>query len=330
MAESIRLALDAMSGDFGPRITIPAALAFAEAFPNAHLQLYGKADAISEYLPAKPPINVSVVDCEGVIAMDTAPKLALRNGNGSSMAEALKAVAEKRAQACVSAGNSGALMLLAKRHLGMLDGVAWPAFCKSMPVERGATVMLDLGGNIQSSVAQLIQFARMGSVLAMDNSGAQPKVALLNIGTESGKGTALIRECADQLEQLDDINYVGFIEADDIFSGKVAVIVCDGFNGNVALKASEGVARLIARRIEESFSRWPGKLAGLIIWPILRHWRRELNPDAYNGATLVGLNSTVIKSHGAAGVEATCHALKLALDQASYDAPEKIRCALRQ
>ncbi|MDO6745776.1 phosphate acyltransferase PlsX [Gilvimarinus sp. 1_MG-2023] len=326
------MAFDAMSGDFGPRITIPAALAFAESAPSAHLQLYGNVSALNEFLPAQLPSNISLHDCKGVVAMDAAPKTALRTAQGSSMAEALEAVASGRAEACVSAGNSGALMLLARRQLGTLADIEWPAFCKAMPVEQGSTLMLDLGGNVQCDADQLIQFARMGNVLARGQSigpgSVTPTIALLNIGTEPGKGTAAIRQAAQQLSALSELNYVGFVEANDIFTGKVDVIVCDGFSGNVALKASEGVARLITRRIEKSFSRWPGKLAGLMLWPILRHWRRELNPDAYNGAILAGLKGTVIKSHGGAQVQATLNALNLALQQAGLDIPNKISRAL--
>lgn len=317
-----------MSGDFGPRITIPAALAFAESAPGVHLQLYGKRASLREYLPAKLPANISLHHCDGVVAMDAAPKTVLRDACNSSMGQALTAVAQGRAQACISAGNSGALMLLAKHHVGVLDGVEWPAFCKMMPVEQGASLMLDLGGNVQCSARQLVQFARMGSVLAEGLTPLPPSVALLNIGTEPGKGTAVIREADKLLREAADLHYVGFVEANDIFTGKVAVIVCDGFTGNIALKASEGVARLISRRIERSFSRWPARAAGLLFWPVLRHWRRELNPDAYNGATLVGLKETVIKSHGGAGVQALLNALDLALTQVRLNVPEKVRRAL--
>lgn len=326
MAESIRLAFDAMSGDFGPRITIPAALAFAESVPDAQLLLFGDPAQMAEFLPAKLPENISVHSCDKVIAMDAAPREALRHAQGSSMASALQAVADGDADACISAGNSGALMLLGKRALGTLAGLDLPAFCKAMPVEHNATLMLDLGGNVQCSAEQLVQFARMGSVLAAGAGDAS--VALLNIGSESGKGTRVVREASALLEAQAEVNYVGFIEADEIFTGKVAVIVCDGFSGNIALKASEGVARLIARRIENSFASGFTRLLGVFLWPVLRHWRRELNPDAYNGATLAGLTGTVIKSHGGAGVQATVNALTLAYEQARLGVPAKIRAAL--
>ncbi len=317
-----------MSGDFGPRVAIPAAIEFARTSPDAHLLLFGERTAMERELHTSVPSNIDFIDTSAAVAMDADPRQALRQGSDTSMWQTLLAVADKRADACVSAGNTGALMLISRRLIGMLAGVEVPAICKAMPVRSGVTLMLDLGANIHCSSAQLLQFAKMGGVLARASGVAAPKAALLNIGTEAGKGTAIIREAAKLLAQAEDFEYAGFVEADAIYSGHVHVIVCDGFSGNIALKASEGVARLIAGRIEESFTGGFGRLAVPLMWPLIRRWRAELNPDAYNGAILAGLAGAVIKSHGGASTMATVHALHLAYEQARFKSTEKMARAM--
>jgi glycerol-3-phosphate acyltransferase PlsX len=307
---------------------MPAAIEFARTFPDAQLLLFGDLAAMKHHGRAPMPANIAFADAPHVVAMDADPRQALRQGKDSSMWQALQAVAEGRASACLSAGNTGALMLMSRRVVGMLSGVEVPAICKAMPVRSGLTLMLDLGANIHCSSAQLLQFAHMGSVLARASGAQLPKAALLNIGTESGKGTSVLREAATLLAQANEFEYAGFVEADAIYSGHVQVIVCDGFSGNIALKASEGVARLIAGRIEESFSRGWGRLLVPVVWPLLRRWRAELNPDAYNGAILAGLAGTVVKSHGGASVAATITALRLAYEQAAFQSTDKIARAL--
>ncbi|MCP8898559.1 phosphate acyltransferase PlsX [Gilvimarinus sp. HB14] len=318
-----------MSGDFGPRITIPAAQKFAHRSPDSHLTLFGDAEAIKRAAGRTVLAdNISIHPCRDVIAMDAEPRHTLRHGRESSMWQALQALADGRTQACVSAGNSGALMLISRRVLGVIPGVEVPAFSKSMPVESGYTLMLDLGGNLHCSAQQLLQFARMGQIQARASGYDNPRIALLNIGSEAGKGTRLIREAAELLEAAPELNFQGSVEADSIFTGSVEVIVCDGFSGNIALKTSEGVARVLGRRIQHSFSSFSGRVAGVLIWPILRRWRQEFNPDAYNGAVLAGLNGVVVKSHGGAGVEATINALELAAQQARRDVPGTIANAV--
>ncbi|WP_339896927.1 phosphate acyltransferase PlsX [uncultured Gilvimarinus sp.] len=324
MSEPIRLAVDAMSGDFGPRIAIPAAIEFARTFPDVQLLLFGQRSAMARECPATTPKNIEFVDVPDVVAMDADPRQALRLGDTSSMWQALQAVARGDARACISAGNTGALMLMSRRVVGMMSGVEVPAICKAMPVRKGLTLMLDLGANIHCSSSQLLQFATMGSVLARASGVAEPQVALLNIGTEAGKGTTTIRDAATLLAGSGEFTYAGFVEADAIYSGAVQVIVCDGFSGNIALKASEGVARLIAGRIEESFKSGFGRVIAPLAWPLIRRWRAELNPDAYNGAILAGLAGTVIKSHGGASVAATVNALRLAYEQAEFDSVAKV------
>lgn len=319
-----------MSGDFGPRVAIPAGLAFAQSTPDSELHLYGDVQLLNRFLPSQLPANVVVHDASECIAMDAKPKQALKQGQQTSMWKALESVAHGETDACISAGNTGALMLIARKVLGCVNGVEVPAFCKSMPVEQGETYMLDLGANLHASAEQLVQFAMMGGALASREfvAGERPSVALLNIGTELEKGTENIRAAGERLSQLQNIEYVGFIEADDIFTGKVNVIVSDGFNGNIALKASEGVARLIKRRIEYSFAGGARRLLAVLIAPILSSWRKELNPDSYNGATLLGVAGTVVKSHGGASKEATLQALNFAYDQAMCKVPDKVKSYL--
>ncbi|UTF60550.1 phosphate acyltransferase PlsX [Gilvimarinus sp. DA14] len=317
-----------MSGDFGPRITIPAAQKFAQAVPHVQLHLFGDPEAINAAADRPLSSNISIQPTQSVIAMDADPRQTLRQGKDSSMWQALQALADRRVQACVSAGNSGALMLISRRVLGVIPGVEVPAFSKIMPVESGFTLMLDLGGNLHCSAEQLLQFARMGQVQARASGIENPRVALLNIGAEAGKGTRTIRDAAQLLKSAKDINFSGYLEADAIYTGAAEVIVSDGFSGNIALKTSEGVARVLTRRIEKSFSTGLGRLAGLLIWPIVKSWRAEFNPDAYNGAVLAGLNGVVVKSHGGAGVNATVNALNLALEQAQTAVPEKIATAV--
>ncbi len=317
-----------MSGDFGPRITIPAAQKFAQIAPHVHLQVYGDPVAIRAAADNALPANISIHTAHSVIPMGADPRKTLRQGQDSSMWLSLQALADKQVQACVSAGNSGALMLISRRVVGVIPGVEVPAFSKVMPAESGFTLMLDLGGNLHCSSEQLVQFARMGQIQACAAGVQSPRVALLNIGAEAGKGTRTIRDAAAIMERAADINFLGYLEADAIFNGEVEVIVCDGFSGNVALKTSEGVARLLTRRIEKSFASGLGRLAGLLLWPILRRWRMEFNPDAYNGAVLAGLDGVVVKSHGGAGVDATVNALHLALEHAQTGVPEKIAKAV--
>lgn len=320
-----------MSGDFGPRTTIPAAVSAARRHPEAEIALLGDTDVLtscfSEYR-LTPPRNLTLIDAPAVIGMDDDPRQALRLGDRSSMGAALALLQSGSAQACVSAGSSGALLLLARRMLGCVEGLDTPAFCKAMPVARGMTLMLDLGANLSCSAGKLVQFATMGCVLARHLGVSRPRVALLNIGAERGKGTAVIREAAARLEADNSLDYAGFVEADDIYTGEVQVIVCDGFSGNIALKASEGVARLVTARLQERLGRGLWRLPALLLAPPLRRLRQDLNPDAYNGAVLAGLAGVVIKSHGGASAEAFASAIALAEEQARAGVPGQIAASL--
>ena len=321
-----------MSGDLGPRVVITAAIRFVATSPEVELLLVGDQDQIqsllsSSSIPASPAIRVH--HATDVVAMHEDPLTALRHKKNSSMWQALLQVQDGFADACVSAGNTGALMAMSKHLLKTFPGIDRPAICKSMPVEQGNSFMLDLGANLTCTPEQLHQFALMGSVLASSAGVEKPRVALLNVGTEETKGTDLVRHSHVLLSQDEQLNYIGFIEGDELYLGRVNVIVCDGFSGNVALKSSEGVARLIAKKIEKSFARhWYLKLLVLFMRPVLRQWRRELNPGAYNGACFLGLQKPVVKSHGSADEDAFYQALVVAKEQVVQKVPARIQCAL--
>jgi len=320
-----------MSGDFGPRITIPAAISVARHRPQVDIALVGDNAVLTACLNEQrlaPPPNLTLINAPAVIGMDDEPRQALRLGERSSMGAALALVQTGRAQACISAGSSGALLLLARRMLGCVEGLDTPAFCKAMPVAKGMTLMLDLGANLHCNADKLVQFASIGCVLARHLGVARPQVALLNIGEERGKGTAIIREAAARLETEAEMDYAGFVEADDIYTGDMQVIVCDGFSGNIALKASEGVARLVNLKIEQRLGRGLWRLPAWLLKPALQRLRQDLNPDAYNGAVLAGLIGVVIKSHGAASAEAFASAITLAEEQVRAGVPGQIAASL--
>jgi glycerol-3-phosphate acyltransferase PlsX len=259
------------------------------------------------------------------VEMDELPSQALRGKKDSSMRVAINLVKEGVAAACVSAGNTGALMATARFVLKTLPGIERPAIVSSLPTMTGHTYVLDLGANVDSSAAHLVQFAVMGSVLAeLVDGKPNPTVGLLNIGSEEIKGNERVKEASRLLEQT-DLNYKGFVEGDGLYHGEVDVLVCDGFVGNVALKASEGVAHMIRHYLRTSFNRnWLTKLAGLIASPVLKHFRRELDPRAYNGANLIGLQGIVIKSHGGADAFAFANAIDIAIVEAKKDVPKNI------
>ena len=321
-----------MSGDLGPRVVIAAAIRFVATSPEVELLLVGDQDQMQSLLssnsaPAHPAIRI--FHAPDTVSMHEDPLSALRHKKGSSMWRALLLVQERHADACVSAGNTGALMAMSKHLLKTFPGIERPAICKSMPVEQGSSFMLDLGANLTCTPEQLHQFALMGSVLASSTGVSTPRVALLNVGAEATKGTDVIKRSHVLLSQDEQLNYVGFIEGDALYLGQANVIVCDGFSGNVALKTSEGVARLITRIIEKSFTRhWYLKLLALFMRPMLRQWRRELNPGAYNGASFLGLQQPVVKSHGSADEEAFYQALLVAKEQVAQKVPLRIQNAL--
>ncbi len=327
MAASVTIALDAMGGDSGVAVAVPAAISAVNEWPDLNLILVGQRECI-EHASAVGglPERIRIADAREIVGMDEAPADALRKKKDSSMRVAINLVKSGEADACVSAGNTGALMATSRFVLKTLPGIDRPAIMAIVPTKLGRTYMLDLGANSHCTSEQLFQFAVMGSVVVQDIEGvAEPRIGLLNIGEEDIKGNETIREAARMLTDS-SLNYVGFIEGDAIPDQKSDIVVCDGFSGNVALKTMEGTAKLVSHFLEREFrSSLYGRLAGLIALPVLRSLRRRLDPRRYNGASLVGLNGIVIKSHGGADAVAYHQAIRVAMLEVTHQMPEQIR-----
>jgi glycerol-3-phosphate acyltransferase PlsX len=322
----LHIAIDAMSGDHGASVSVPAALAAAREFTDVRFTLIGRQADLERELENATLPNVSCLNAADVVEMSDHPREALRRKKDSSMRRAIDLVKANDANACVSAGNTGALMATAHFVLKMLPGVERPAIVSLIPSRGGHTYMLDLGANASCTPEQLRQFAVMGSVLAADLEGAheRPRVGLLNIGEEDIKGNDIV-QAAHNLLAASEINYVGFVEGHDIFSDQVDVVVTDGFTGNVALKAMEGAAHLITDTLREEFSRTPlRKLGYLAARPALKAFRERIDPRRYNGASMVGLNGIVIKSHGGTDAFGFQRAIEVAVLEARNGVPERI------
>jgi glycerol-3-phosphate acyltransferase PlsX len=323
---TLTIAVDAMSGDHGAQVAVPGALDVLASTPDLRLLLVGRREALEPLLAAVPGRDrCELIEASEIVAMDDRPQDAVRRKKDSSMRVAINLVRDGRAAACVSAGNTGALLATARFVLGMAPGIDRPAIVSAIPSANGHTVMLDLGANPDCTARHLVQFALMGSVLAEDLHGiANPRVGLLNVGEEDIKGTEELRE-AHRLLAGAPINYRGFVEGDDIFSGDADVVVTDGFTGNVALKTSEGLARFISSVMREEFSRGPLRKAGaLAATPALKALKARLDPRAYNGASMIGLAGVVIKSHGGADRLAFANAVRVAIVEARKGVPAQI------
>jgi glycerol-3-phosphate acyltransferase PlsX len=324
----MRIALDAMGGDHGPATVVPAAVAALGQHPDLHLTLVGKEEALEKALASYNGVRsdrLAIRHASQEVGMDEVPSQALRTKKDSSMRVAIDLVKAGAAGACVSAGNTGALVATARFVLKMLPGIERPAICSAMPATRGHSHVLDLGANVDSTPEQLLQFALMGVALtsAVDNKPA-PSVALLNVGVEEIKGHDQVKDAAALLAHS-NLNYVGFVEGDDIYEGAVDVIVCDGFVGNIALKASEGVARMLMRFARDEFLRTPlSRLAAWVSKPVLRAVMERLDPRQYNGASLLGLRGIVIKSHGGADAISFANAIEEAMLEVKKGIPERI------
>src|ERR1700730_13325268 len=315
-----------MSGDRGPAVSVPAAVAAAHEFSDVRFTLIGRQPALERELGSAFPSNVSCLFAADVVAMTDHPREALRRKRDSSMRRAIDLVKAHDAHACVSAGNTGALMAMAHFVLKMLPGVERPAIVSLIPSRGGHTYMLDLGANASCTPEQLLQFGVMGSILAADLEGAheRPRVGLLNIGEEEIKGNDIV-QAAHNLLTASGLNYVGFVEGHDIFSDKVDVVVTDGFTGNVALNTMGGAAKLISDTLRTEFTRnFARKLRALAAKPALDALRTRLDPRRYNGATMVGLNGIVIKSHGGADLFGFQRAIEVAIQEARNGVPAKI------
>lgn len=323
-----------MGGDFGPAVTVPAALQALIADPVLNLLLVGQPDLIKPLLIGSDPSllnRLQIIPALDTITNSAEPFKAIRHSQGSSMREMLEMVRNGRAQACISAGNTGVLMGLSKLILQPLPGIERPALVSTLPNQHGGhTLMLDLGANTICDSKMLVQFAVMGAVIAEETLGIrQPRIALLNIGEEENKGLESIRQAAALLKKSTTIHYIGYIEGNDLLTGKADVVVCDGFIGNVTLKTLEGTVRAFPALLKSIHghkkSVWWLNL--LMRW-LQRRLSKHFNPDQYNGACLLGLRGTVIKSHGAANQNAFCAAIKQAAQTVRRQVPDRISSRL--
>lgn len=322
------IAVDAMGGDVGLDVTVPASINILKKFSRLKIILVGDKVAIDKHLENSSDIvrkQIIVQNTTQVVGMDEKPASALRGKKDSSMRVAINLVKSGDADACISAGNTGALMATARFVLKTLPGIDRPAICSAIPTQTGHTHMLDLGANVDLSAQHLFEFAVMGSVLtsAIDNI-EKPSIGLLNIGQEAMKGNEQVQQAANLISNS-ALNYHGFIEGDDIYKGVVDVVVADGFVGNISLKTSEGVAKMIVFYIKREFNRnLLTKLAGLIAMPVLNAFKSKVDPRKYNGASLVGLKGIVVKSHGGADIFSFSNAIKVAMLEVENKVPQRI------
>ncbi len=315
----ITVAIDCMGGDHGPHVTVPAAVKFQRRYPDAHIILVGLRELVEPELRsirAEISPRLRIHHASEIVTMDEPPALALRGKRDSSMRVAVNLVKSGEAQACISAGNTGALMAISRFVLKTLPGIERPAIASILPTLRGHTCMLDLGANVECTPQQLLQFGIMGATLmASVEHIAKPSVGLLNIGEEDIKGSEVVKQAAELLRD-GDLNFYGNIEGDDIYKGTTDVVVCDGFVGNVALKTSEGLARMLATFLRHEFKRNIfTSLAGLIALPVINAFKRRVDPRRYNGASLLGLRGIVVKSHG----DADSIAFEFAIERAAEE-----------
>lgn len=324
-----------MGGDRGPHVFLDAVKKILSNFDTVSVIICGTDNQLRSFTGALAHYanRVSFEVCEQVVEMSDKPAPAIRQKKLSSMRKALDLTQEGIADACVSAGNTGALMAMAYYVLKTIPGISRPALCTLLPTQnRKKVLLLDLGASISYDAENLMQYAVMGSVLMQQTQGVEcPAVALLNVGEEDTKGNSLVKHANSLIGGCENLNYVGYVEGDDIFAGKTDVVVTDGFTGNVALKASEGIAKFLVEEIktltkETIIARILSKLA----LPLLKSLYQRMNPDQYNGASLLGLRATVIKSHGNATTEACYYALVQAINEAQQAVPDKIKTKIEQ
>lgn len=328
------ISIDAMGGDVGLGVTIPAVMEILKEFKQLNIILVGDQQAIKKQLDSCPEAicqKIKIQHASQVVDMDEKPASALRGKKDSSMRIAINLVKSEEADACVSAGNTGALMATARFVLKTLPGINRPAICSAIPTQTGHTHMLDLGANVDLSAEHLFEFAVMGSVItsAIDNI-KRPSIGLLNIGQEAMKGNEQVQQAAHLISNS-QLNYYGFVEGDDIYKGVVDVVVADGFVGNISLKTAEGVAKMIVYYIKREFNRnWLTKLTGLIAMPVLNAFKDKVDPRKYNGASLLGLKGIVVKSHGGADVFSFANAIRVAIVEVENKVPQRISKVLEE
>ncbi|WP_411378734.1 phosphate acyltransferase PlsX [Pseudomonas sp. MPB26] len=323
------IAIDAMGGDFGPRSIVQACIASLAATPSLHLTLVGQPSLLESLIASHPAVDrarLTITPASETITMDEKPAAALRGKPDSSMRVALELLRDGKVQACVSAGNTGALMALSRFVLKTLPGIDRPAMVAAIPTQKGYCQLLDLGANVDCSAEHLYQFAVMGSVAAEALGVARPRVALLNIGTEDIKGNQQVKLAAALLQGARGLNYIGFVEGDGLYRGEADVVVCDGFVGNILLKSSEGLATMIATRIEALFKQnLISRAVGALALPLMRRLQADLAPARHNGASFLGLQGIVVKSHGSAGVEGFQSAIARAVIEIQENLPQRLR-----
>ena len=324
----VTVAVDAMGGDHGPSTTLRAALKFLEETTDARVIAVGQEAPLRAVLaklhsPARDRLTIHAAS--EVVEMHEPPADALRKKKDSSMRVAINLVKDEVAQACVSAGNTGALMAISRFVLKTLPGIDRPAIAAQLPTRDGVVTVLDLGANVNCSPEQLVQFAVMGSALVAAMDGVErPTIGLLNVGEEEIKGNELAKQTGELL-RASGLNFHGNVEGNDIFKGTTQVVICDGFVGNVALKASEGLVTMLYGMLKEEFTRnLFTRLVALVATPVLRAFKRRVDPRRHNGATLIGLKGVVVKSHGSADVLAFQHALRKAYTEATHGILDKI------
>ncbi len=335
MTRLLTIAVDAMGGDHGPAVVIPAVLDFLVQDSEVAVTLVGLRSPIESLLHASPiygsvRTRVAIQEASQLVSMDESPALSLKNKKDSSLRVSLNLVKSGAADCCVSAGNTGALMATARFVLKMMPGIERPAIATTMPSIRGPVYVLDLGANVDCAPEHLLQFGIMGSILATSPDCPQPSVGLLNIGHEAIKGNEIIKRASELLRSA-PIRFHGNVEGDDIYKGTVDVVVCDGFVGNVVLKTSEGLAWMLGQMIRTEFNRsfWT-RLAGAVALPVLNRFRRRVDHRQYNGASLLGLRGLVVKSHGGADAYAFRHALHYAVTEVRSNVLGRIREAVQE
>ncbi|MSQ81154.1 MAG: phosphate acyltransferase PlsX [Candidatus Methylopumilus sp.] len=328
---TITLAVDAMGGDHGPKVTIPASINALAKYDQLHIILVGDKALIQKELEKNHYTNtrLTIHHASEVVEMDESPQSALKNKKDSSMRVAINLIKEEKAEACVSAGNTGALMATARYVLKMLPGIDRPAIASSLPSQKGTTYMLDLGANIDCTAEHLLQFAVMGATLVSSvTNNPKPSIGLLNIGSEDIKGNEVVKQ-AGELLRHSHLNFYGNVEGNDIFKGTTDVVVCDGFVGNVALKTTEGFAQMMGRFLTQEFKRtWLTKIMAFISLPVLNRFKKRLDPRRYNGASFLGLKGIVVKSHGGADSYSFFYAIQTAIEESKNNVLERIQSQL--
>jgi len=332
----MRLAIDVMGGDQGPHAIVAGSARAVVEHPDLELILFGPRQQILAELSRLPqPLAAAASrlvahDAPDSITPSTTAAWALRRGHATSMARMLQSVAQGEAVAGVSAGNTAALVALARRELGMIEGISRPAISTALPARQGRRCyLLDLGANVDSPAHRLVDFALMGAAMAQCVDGtAVPRIALLNVGAEATKGSASVREDDRLLREYASgsaFAYQGYAEGGDLFKGQFDVVVCDGFVGNAVLKASEGLTSMLVERVQMAFeSRLSGRLASLLAKPVLKRLKQELDPVRYNGASLLGLRGIVVKSHGSTHADGFYYAIQRALQEVEHNLPARI------